>query len=197
MKIRLRNIEVDSNKEPIKLVFDNDDQRIEVANHLSNMEPKEGPRGYYQFPDNMTKDEVDKCLEIKSDDASYKDKWIRAVAELENYKKRVAKDKEDIKNSTKVSMITAILDLDNDLSIAAKQITDVDSRDGVNLMLSKLDSFLKSQNIEAIQTDKYDPDNHEVISVLQTGQEKIIDVVSKGYMIGGKPFRFPKVILSK
>lgn len=197
MKVRLRNIEVDSNVEPIKLVFDNDEQRIQVAEHLSNMEPKEGIRGYTQFPDDMSKEEMESYLVINSEDSSYKDKWLRTMAEFENFKKRVAKDKEDIRNSTKISMITAILDLDSDLSIASKQIKDKESKKGVDLILSKLDTFLKSQNIEAIQTEKYDPDTHEVISVLETGEEKIIDVVSKGYMIGGKPFRFPKVILSK
>lgn len=197
MKVRLRNIEVDSNVEPIKLVFDSDEQRIQVAEHLTNMEPKEGPRGYIQFPDDMKREDVEAALEVKSEDGSYKEKYLRTLADLENFKKRSQKEKEDIRNSTKGSMISSILDLDNDLSIAVKQIKDQESKRGVELILSKLDSFLKSQGIEVMPTDKYDPDTHEVISVLQTGEEKIVDVVSKGYMIGGKPFRFPKIILSK
>lgn len=197
MKVRLRNIEVDSNKEPIKLVFDTDEQRIEVAEHLTNMEPKEGPRGYTQFPDDMKREDVEAALEVKSDDGSYKEKYLRTLADLENFKKRSQKEKEDVRNSTKASMISSILDLDNDLSIAVKQIKDQESKKGVELILSKLDSFLKSQGIEVMSTDKYDPDTHEVISILPIGEEKIVDVVSKGYMIGGKPFRFPKIILGK
>ena len=48
-----------------------------------------------------------------------------------------------------------------------------------------------------MKTETYDSDLHEVVSMLETGEEKIIDVVSKGYSINGKPFRYPKVILSK
>ena len=197
MKVRLRNIEVDSNKEPIKLVFDNEQQRIEVAEHLTNMEPKEGVRTYTQFPDGMTKEEVDSYLVVNSEDSSYKEKWIRALAEFDNYKKRSTKEKDDIKQSTKASMLSSILDLDNDLTIASKQIKDSESKKGVELILSKLEKFLKSQGVEVIQTENYDSDLHEVVSILETGEEKIIDVVSKGYTLAGKPFRYPKVILSK
>jgi molecular chaperone GrpE len=197
MKVRLRNIEVDSNQEPIKLVFDNDEQRIEVATHLSNMEPKDGPRGYTSFPDQMSIEEVERALQVNSEDTSWKEKYLRTLADFDNFKKRSSKEKEDIRNSTKASMITSILDLDNDLSIAVNQIKDEEAKSGVELILSKLSSFLKSQGIETIQTEKYDPDLHEVISVLETGEQKIIETVSKGYMISGKPFRYPKVILTK
>ena len=65
------------------------------------------------------------------------------------------------------------------------------------MILNKVHTFLKSQGIEEIQTESYDSDLHEVVSVLETGEEKVIDVVSKGYSINGKPFRYPKIILSK
>jgi molecular chaperone GrpE (heat shock protein) len=91
-------------------------------------------------------------------------------------------------------MLNSILDLDNDLHIAKKSIGD---SEGINIILNKVQNFLKTQGIEEIQTDIYDSDLHEVISMLETGEEKIIDVVSKGYSINGKPFRYPKVILSK
>ena len=56
---------------------------------------------------------------------------------------------------------------------------------------------MKSNGIEQIQTLSYDEDLHEVISVLDIGESKIIEVVSKGYTIDGKPFRFPKIVLGK
>lgn len=121
------------------------------------------------------------------------DKYLRLFAEFDNYKKRTQKEKEDIRISTKTNMLSSILDIDTDLSIAMKNSKD----EGLKLIVSKLDNFLKSQGIESIQTDKYDPDLHEVISVIETGDEKIIDVVSKGYSMNGKPFRFPKVVISK
>jgi molecular chaperone GrpE len=91
-------------------------------------------------------------------------------------------------------MLNSILDLDNDLHIAKKSIGE---SEGINIILNKLNNFLKNQGVEEIQTEKYDSDLHEVVSMLETGEEKIIDVVSKGYTINGKPFRYPKVILSK
>lgn len=125
------------------------------------------------------------------------DKYIRLYAEFENYKRRVLKDKEEIRFNTKVSMITPILDMDNDIAIAIKNIKDETTREGVQLIANKLENFLKSQGIETIQTKKYDEDLHEVISVVETGQSKVLDVISKGYMMNGKPLRHPKIVLSK
>jgi molecular chaperone GrpE (heat shock protein) len=47
--------------------------------------------------------------------------------------------------------------------------------------MSKLEKFLNNQGVESIQTETYDSDLHEVISVLDIGEESIIDVVSNGY----------------
>lgn len=125
------------------------------------------------------------------------DNYLRLYSDFENYKKRVIKDKEDIKNNTKVSMITSILDMDNDISIAIKNIKDEQTKEGVKLIANKLETFLKSHGIESIQTDIYDEDLHEVISVIEIGESKIIEVVSKGYSLNGKPFRHPKIVLGR
>ncbi len=126
-----------------------------------------------------------------------KNKYLLLYADFENYKRRVQKEKEELKNNTKVNMITSILDMDNDIELAIKNIKDDAAKDGVKLIASKVQSFLKTQNIEPIQTETYDEDLHEVISVLEIGETKIIDVVSKGYTLNGKPFRFPKIVLGK
>jgi molecular chaperone GrpE len=132
-------------------------------------------------------------LEQKLKDSE--DKYLRLYADFENYRRRVQKEKEDLSLSIKTKMISSILDMDNDISIALKSMDKVD--EGVLLIAQKLESFLRSQGIETIQTEKYDEDLHEVISVLETGESKILDVVSKGYSINGNPFRYPKIILSK
>ena len=67
----------------------------------------------------------------------------------------------------------------------------------MKLIVNKLESFLKSQGIETIQTETYDDELHEVISIMEIGESKIIDVVGKGYSLNGKPFRYPKIILGK
>jgi molecular chaperone GrpE len=132
-------------------------------------------------------------IELESKLKEVVDKNLRLMAEFDNYKKRVIKEKEEIVNNTKVKMISSILDMDNDLSIALKNTDD----EGVKLINNKLTNFLKSQGVEEIQTDTYDEDLHEVISIIPGDNNKIIDVVSKGYSINGKPFRYPKIILSK
>lgn len=124
-------------------------------------------------------------------------KYLLLYADFENYKKRVQKDKEEIRNNTKVSMITSILDMDNDISLAIKNIKDESAKEGVELIASKIETFLKNQGIEPISTETYDEDLHEVISVLPIGEKKIVDVVSKGWKIDGKPFRYPKIILGE
>jgi molecular chaperone GrpE len=134
---------------------------------------------------------LEEVNQIKSD---LNDKYLRLFADFENYKRRVAKEKDDLRMNTKTMMLTAILDLDSDLSIAVKSSKDPE---GLKLIMSKLEKFLNNQGVESIQTDTYDEDLHEVISVLEIGEEKIVDVVTKGYTLNGKPFRFPKIILGK
>ena len=129
--------------------------------------------------------------------AEAEDKYVRLYAEFENYKRRVYKEKEEIKFNAKVGMVTPILDMDNDVAIAIKNIKDESAREGVQLIAQKLENFLKSQGIETIQTETYDDELHEVISVMEIGESKVIDVISKGYSLNGKPFRYPKIILGK
>jgi molecular chaperone GrpE len=123
------------------------------------------------------------------------DKFLRLYADFENYKRRVQKEKEDLVLNTKTKMLSAVLDMDSDVTIAIKSMDKVDK--GLLLIAQKLETFLKNQGIEPIQTEVYDEDLHEVISVLETGENKIIDVVTKGYSLNGKPFRYPKIVLSK
>jgi molecular chaperone GrpE len=129
--------------------------------------------------------------------AEAEDKYVRLYAEFENYKRRVQKEKEEIKFNAKVGMVTPILDMDNDVAIAIKNIKDESAREGVQLIAQKLENFLKSQGIETIQTETYDDELHEVISVIPTGKPGVVDVVSKGYSLNGKPFRHPKIVISQ
>jgi len=132
--------------------------------------------------------------EIEKITSEANDKYLRLAADFENFKRRVSKEKEEIKSNTKSLMLSSILDLDSDISIAVKQEKD---NAGLNLFANKLTKFLSQQGVESIQTETYDKDIHEVISVLEIGEEKIVDVVSKGYILNDKPIRYPKIILGK
>ena len=148
-------------------------------------------------PEETIENTIDPIEDLKLKLSESEDKYVRLFAEFDNYKKRVQKEKEDIKNNTKVSMISSILDMDSDISIAIKNIKDDVAREGVELIAQKLEKFLKNQGIESIQTETYDDELHEVISVVPTGKDEVIDVVSKGYMLNGKPFRHPKIVIGK
>ncbi len=121
-------------------------------------------------------------------------KYKLLYADFENYKKRVLKEKEEIRTSVKVSMLSSLLDIDSDLSLAVRSVKDESAKEGMQIIMGKLETFLKGHGVEAIQTEEYDEDLHEVISMMGEGKS-VIDVISKGYTIGGKPFRYPKVIL--
>jgi molecular chaperone GrpE len=138
----------------------------------------------------VSEPEVDVHLEDESD---WKDMYLRLSAEFDNYRKRVQKEKEDLVFKTKSSMIESILDMDSDISIAAKYSDDA----GVKLIASKLEKFLESNGIQTIQTDTYDEEKHEVISIVAGEPGKIVNVATKGYIIGDKVIRYPKVIISK
>ena len=71
---------------------------------------------------------------------------------------------------------------------------DESAKEGVQLIAGKLDTFLKNQGIETVQTETYDEDLHEVVTVIGEGKN-VIDVISKGYTLAGKPFRYPKIVL--
>jgi len=123
------------------------------------------------------------------------DKYIRIYSDFENYKKRTLKEKEEIVENTKISMLHSIFDIDNDINIAIKNIKDEESKEGVKLIANKITNFLKKHGIEEIQTEIYDEDLHDVISVINIGKKGIIEVMSKGYTLNGRPFKHPKIIL--
>lgn len=144
---------------------------------------------------------VEQVLEQQDEQTNLEDKlreaeekYMLLYADFENYKKRAIKEKEEIRNNTKVSMLTAILDMDNDIALAVKNIKDESAKEGVQLIAGKLDTFLKNQGIETVQTETYDEDLHEVVTVIGEGKN-VIDVISKGYTLAGKPFRYPKIVL--
>lgn len=130
---------------------------------------------------------------ILSEERDYKDLYLRLLAEFDNYKKRISKEKEELRFEVRKSVLSSILELDNELFLASKIVED----ESIKVFIEKLKSYLSKCGIEEIQLDDYHPDIHEVISVVETGESKILDVVSKGYYMDGKIIKYPKIVLSK
>lgn len=131
---------------------------------------------------------------LVSDLEQSNDKYIRLYAEFDNYKKRSIIEKTESINKTKLSTLSSIFDMIDEISIAKKSISK-ESEDGFNLIMHKLISSLDKMGVKEVKTDKYNSDIHEVISTLKPDSETIIDVLSKGWEIDGKIIRYPKVIL--
>jgi molecular chaperone GrpE len=196
-------VSLDENNEFISGVWDyrEDEEGIYYDITNSDSDRKQRFLKNKNFIDNQFKERLEKRksklgFKIEPIDNSPEimdDRFLALAAEFENYKKRTLKEKQEIENNTKVKMLTSILDMDNDISIALKNTED----EGVKLIANKLTNFLKSNGIEEIQTESYDEDLHEVISVMEIGESKIIDVISKGYTLNGNAFRYPKIILGK
>ncbi len=137
---------------------------------------------------------------LKQERDDMNDKYVRLYAEFENFKKRSSKDREDAVEAAKIRTLNGVLDLDNDLKYAKAEINktgDESLKSGLNLILDKLSKFISQQGVQEIQTDTYDADLHEVISVLSVGEDKIVEVLAKGYTLNGKVVKYPKIILGK
>ena len=143
--------------------------------------------------DESTEDENSK--DESTDGVNWKEAYARLAADFDNFRKRVAKEREDLINRTKTSMLEPIMDMDSDISLAFDAIKDEQSKQGLKLISGKLNKFLSTHGIETIPTDKYDLEKHEVVSVMSDDASEIHAVISKGYSSGDKIIRYSKVIL--
>ena len=135
-----------------------------------------------------------------------KDKYKRLVAEFENYKKRTSKERLDLFKSANREVMQALLPVVDDFDRAVKEIEKQDDNqfEGIKLIHNKLNDTLKSQGLTTINVkegDKFDADIHEAVTQVPAPKEelkgKIVDIVEKGYSLGEKILRFPKVVTGK
>jgi molecular chaperone GrpE len=121
------------------------------------------------------------------------DKYIRLYAEFDNFRKRTQKERLDLISKAKMDALEPLFDLSDELLYAIKN-SPPSASNGFVMLSDKLNNKLSSLGIEIVQTDTYDIDKHEVISVVGQGKE-IIDTLSRGYSINGVIYRHPKVVL--
>ena len=141
-------------------------------------------------------------LKKEAEISDLKDKYLRLIAEFENYKKRTAKEKEDFAKYAKENFIQSILPIIDDFERA--QNTNEKDAKGYLLIGQKLVNILSQHNLKKIQLNKneqFDLDKHEAISSVEVKQKnkkgKIIEEVEAGYLLSDKIIRYPKVIIGK
>jgi molecular chaperone GrpE len=135
-----------------------------------------------------------------------KDKYLRKVAEFDNYKKRNAKEIRDLIQTAGKEVIIDLLDVLDDCERAQKQLETSEDlkeiREGVALVFNKLRNLLLARGLKPMQTlkEEFNPDLHEAITEIPAQDElkgKVLDEVVKGYYLNDKIIRHAKVVVGK
>ena len=136
-----------------------------------------------------------------------KDKFLRLFAEFENYKRRTAKERIELFSTASEEVMVSLLPILDDFDRASAEIEkDKDNEifKGVLLIKNKLFDSLKSKGLALIEVnkgDEFNADNHEAVTQIPAPNKemegKIIDVIEKGYKLGEKVIRYPKVVIGK
>jgi len=143
--------------------------------------------------------------QLEEELAKEKDKFLRLFAEFENYKKRTSKERIDLFRTANQEVLQAILPVMDDFDRAMIQISKSEDEvllKGVELIYEKLKSTLVSKGLEEVEVragDIFNADFAEAITQIPAPSAdlkgKIVDVVEKGYKLGDKIIRFPKVVI--
>ena len=149
--------------------------------------------------------DLNKKLEEKEKEAAANyDKYLRTLADLENYKKRAIREKGDIIKYGNEDLIKDILPFVDSLDRALEHSTgDVQAfKDGVALIQEQLLCCLKKHGVERIETAglNFDPNFHEALMQLESDQHednKIVSEMEKGYLLNGRLLRPSKVCVCK
>lgn len=142
--------------------------------------------------------------QLAQDLAKEKDKFLRLFAEFENYKKRTSKERIDLFKTANQDVLLAMLPVLDDFDRAIVEINKSDDENlkkGVELIHEKLKNTLVSKGLEQVEVragDAFNADFAEAITQIPAPSEKlkgkIVDVIEKGYKLGDKIIRFPKVV---
>jgi molecular chaperone GrpE len=137
-----------------------------------------------------------------------KDKFLRLFAEFENYKKRTTKERIELFKTAGQELMTSLLPIVDDFERALTHIEEdkeaEELRKGVLLIYQKFYNTLEQKGLTKMETrqgDAFDAEYHEAITQIPAPSEdlkgKVIDCVEKGYKLGDKIIRYPKVVIGQ
>lgn len=137
--------------------------------------------------------------------AQLKDKYLRQVAEFDNYRKRTLKEKTELILNGGEKVLSALLPILDDFDRAIENIQKSDDvnalKEGVELIAGKLNKTLASQGLQKMDTigKTFDTDYHEAIALVPAQDEDkknlVMDCVQPGYMLNDKVLRHAKVVV--
>jgi len=137
-----------------------------------------------------------------------KDKFLRLFAEFENYKKRTSKERIELFKTAGQELMTSLLPIVDDFERALNHIEETpeteELRKGVSLIHQKFYNTLEQKGLSKIDVnggDIFDAELHEAITQIPAPTDdlkgKVIDCLEKGYKLGDKIIRYPKVVIGQ
>ena len=157
-----------------------------------------------ETPEEEEKDPLEKAQEEIAD---LKDKWLRSVAEFENYRKRTLKERAELILNGGEKVITAILPILDDMERAIENGAKTDDpevlREGMTLIHQKFMKTLEAQGVSKIETKDadFDTDVHEAVAMVpgmgDDKKGKVIDCLQEGYKLNDKVIRHAKVAVGQ
>jgi molecular chaperone GrpE len=182
----------------------------EGFNNASNSESMvdintdENVAGTNNLNQNLEEDDLVEKLKVELQDQ--KDKYLRLLAEFENYKRRSSRERLELSQTAGKEIIISLLDVLDDCDRAEKQLQqDKNTGDlsGVLLVFNKLRTILQNRGLKAMESlhEVFDVEKHEAISEIPAPSPdlkgKVVAEVMKGYYLNDKIIRFAKVIVGK
>lgn len=151
--------------------------------------------------------DADKLAAAEEEIAQLKDKYLRQVAEFDNYRKRTLKEKTELILNGGAKVLEALLPVLDDLERAMQNIEKSDDvttlKEGVDLIINKLEKTLYTQGLKKMETvgKEFDTDFHEAVALIPAQEEAqknhVIDSVQTGYMLNDKVLRHAKVVVGQ
>lgn len=157
--------------------------------------------------DIVDQEEMTEEEQLREELAKEKDKFLRLFAEFENFKRRTSKERMDMFKTAGQEIMISLLPVLDDFDRALKELAksdDTETFTGVELIRVKLRETLKSKGLEEVsvqQGDTFDPDVHDAITQIPAPNKKlkgkIVDIVERGFKLGDRVIRHPKVVVGK
>ncbi len=140
----------------------------------------------------------EKMEDLKKERDEYKDKYLRKMAEFDNFRKIMEREMEKEKKIVEADIIKEFLEPYEALEKSLKQ--DKNLKEGIKLIYKSIKKILEKHNVREIKAigEKFNPDLHEAIGVVDGEEDNIIvEEYQRGYMLGDVVLRHSKVIVSK
>lgn len=157
-------------------------------------------------PEAQNTQEISKADQLEVEKKELQDKYLRLVAEFDNYKKRNAKERIDLIQTAGKDILFSLLDVLDDSERATAQLekeTDITKiKEGTTLVFSKFKSILLQKGLKKMDSlnQPFNTETQEVITEIETAEDKkglVVDVVQDGYFLNDKLIRFAKVVVGK